>query len=469
MWTTRFLLLSVLAAPACGDPGVRLRLGMDLMNRVVQDAVEESQVLQRMAAEASKKTPGAKAIKGISGIAVKGLGPPIITLEFLPGVGIFQCVSTKIFISGKSFTGGKMEISLVLNITATDRLLMDNDTGLPVLQSEGCVVVLVSVKTNLPSNMLPKMVNKFLDSTLQKMLPSLMCPAIDIVLKYVNKKWENLQTPTPMGEAGNVTYSVQGPLLITPAYIQVQLSPTVQAESGPPMKIPDDGAVHTPEDFAPGSSQLILSPAFFEAGFLLLKNSFNADVDFPPSQPLKMRVKLNDLPKMSMKPSKSLLQFHGTVALFKSKPSPLVVLRARFNLGVQFSVTGDRVRMTTALDRFPHFSVASSSIGGLDKRKLRGLLIRSIRTVYVPAVNDPGSPRALEGYILDPRGFRLAGSSGILVGDGDVPPLTPGALRAGFPLPNVLAANYSRSELSRLQVSKRQPAGGWQNSGGEDW
>ncbi|XP_038605999.1 BPI fold-containing family B member 6 [Tachyglossus aculeatus] len=419
MWTTCFLLFPVLAAPAWGDPGVRLRLGVDFMNRAVQDAMDESQVLQKMAAEASKKTPGDKAIKGISGIAVKGLGAPIITLEFLPGVGIFQCVSTKIFISGKSFMGGRMEISLVLNITATDRLLMDNDTRLPVFQSEGCVVILVSVKTNLPSNVLPKMVNKFLDSTLQKMLPTLLCPAIDVVLKYVNKKWETLQTPIPVGETGNVTYSVQSAPLTMPAYIQVELSPTVQAESGSPMKIPDDGVVHIPEGFAPGSSQIILSPAFFKAGFLLLKNSFNVDADFPTSQPLKMRVKLSALPKMSMKPTKSLLQFHGTVALFKSAPSPLVVLKTRFNLGVQFSATSDRVRMTSALDRSPHFSVASSSKRGLDKRKLKGLLIRSIRTVYVPAVNGlwlSRSLRILVGWIPEDSGWLDPGFLRTLVG-----------------------------------------------------
>lgn len=50
-----------------------------------------------------------------------------------------------------SFTGGNMEINVVLNITAIDRLLQDEETGTPMFRSEGCEVILVSVKTNLPN------------------------------------------------------------------------------------------------------------------------------------------------------------------------------------------------------------------------------------------------------------------------------------------------------------------------------
>lgn len=50
-----------------------------------------------------------------------------------------------------SFTGASMEIIVVLNITATNRLLQDNETGIPMFKSEGCEITLGSVKTNLPS------------------------------------------------------------------------------------------------------------------------------------------------------------------------------------------------------------------------------------------------------------------------------------------------------------------------------
>uniref|UniRef100_A0A8C0DMG5 BPI fold containing family B member 6 n=1 Tax=Balaenoptera musculus TaxID=9771 RepID=A0A8C0DMG5_BALMU len=52
--------------PARGDPGALLRLGMDVMNREVQNAMDESHILEKMAAEAGKKLPGMKPIKGIT-------------------------------------------------------------------------------------------------------------------------------------------------------------------------------------------------------------------------------------------------------------------------------------------------------------------------------------------------------------------------------------------------------------------
>ena len=41
-----------------------------------------------------------------------------------------------------------MDIIVVLNITATNRFLQDEEMGLPMFKSEGCEVLLVSVTTN---------------------------------------------------------------------------------------------------------------------------------------------------------------------------------------------------------------------------------------------------------------------------------------------------------------------------------
>ncbi|KAF7472691.1 Hypothetical predicted protein [Marmota monax] len=219
-------MLRILCLALCGllpgtraDPGALLRLGMDILNHEVQSAMEESHILEKMAAEAGKKRPGVKPIKGITNMKVKDVQLPVITLNFVPEVGIFQCVSTGMTITGKraaeimgkegtgtvaldrrcpqcrpapssSFMGGNMEIIIVLNITATNRLLQEEETGLPVFKSEGCEITLVSVKTNLPSNMLPKMVNKFLDSTLHKVLPGMVSSRSGLSLPcWVAQAW----------------------------------------------------------------------------------------------------------------------------------------------------------------------------------------------------------------------------------------------------------------------------------------
>lgn len=67
----------------------------------VQSALDESHILEKMAAEAGKKRPGMKPIKGITNLKVKDVQLPVITLNFIPGVGIFQCVSTGMTITGK--------------------------------------------------------------------------------------------------------------------------------------------------------------------------------------------------------------------------------------------------------------------------------------------------------------------------------------------------------------------------------
>uniref|UniRef100_A0A8C5P2M9 Lipid-binding serum glycoprotein N-terminal domain-containing protein n=1 Tax=Jaculus jaculus TaxID=51337 RepID=A0A8C5P2M9_JACJA len=270
------LVLCGLLTGTCTDPGALLRLGMDIVNHEVQSAMEESHILEKMAAEAGKKGPGGKPIKGLSNMKVKDVLVPVITLNFVPGVGIFQCVSTGMTITGKSFTGGYMEIIVVLNITATNRLLQDEETGTPMFKSEGCEIILVSVKTNLPSN---KVISKFLDSTLHKVLPGLMCPAIDAVLVYVNKKWANLTEFMPVGQMGTVKYALTSLPATMADHIQVDFSPVVQQQKGETIQLADAGETPKfPEHSAEGSSQLLLSATFLTAELALLQSSLDVTI-----------------------------------------------------------------------------------------------------------------------------------------------------------------------------------------------
>ncbi|KAF4023544.1 hypothetical protein G4228_015445 [Cervus hanglu yarkandensis] len=335
----------------------------------------------------------------------------------MPGVGVFQCVSTGMTITGKSFMGGNMEIIVVLNITATNRLLQDEETGLPMFKSEGCEVILVSVKTNLPSNMLPKVVNKFLDSTLHKVLPDLMCPAIDAVLVYVNKKWASLNAPMPVGQVGTVQYVLTSVPTTTASYIQVDFSPVVQKQKGNTIQLEDAGGAAFPEDYAEGSSQLLLSAAFLTAELALLQKSFDVKVKdtmigelppqttvtlagfipkvaeaYPKSKPLVTKIRINKSPKVTMKTGKSLLHLHGTLEMFAARrrgkpPVSLFVLETRFNLKIQYSVHEDRLQMTTSLDRLLSMSRRSSSIGPFKEKKLTGFITDFLQEAYIPVIN----------------------------------------------------------------------------------
>nr|XP_019571437.1 PREDICTED: BPI fold-containing family B member 6 [Rhinolophus sinicus] len=444
-------MLWILCLALCGllthtraDPGALLRLGMDIMNHEVQSAMEESHILEKMAAEAGKKQPGVKPIKGITNMKVKDVKLPVITLSFMPGGGIFQCVSTGMTITGKSFIGKNMEIVVVLNITATNRFLQDEETGLPKFKSEGCEVILVSVKTNLPSNMMPNVINKFLDSTLHKVLPGLMCPAIDAVLVYVNRKWANLNAPIPVGQMGSVKYVLTSVPTTTASYIQVDFSPVVQQQDGNTIELADAGvAPGFPEDYAEGSSQLLLSAAFLTAELALLQKSFNLNVHdtmigelppqttetlagfipevveaYPKPKPLVTQIRINKPPKVSMKTGKSLLHLHGTLEMFAVRrrgkaPVPLFLLEAHFNLKIQYSVHENRLQMATSLHRLLSLSRRSSSIGAFDEKELTGFITDFLQEAYIPAVND--------------------------------------VLQVGLPLPDFLDMNYNLAELDVVE------------------
>ncbi|XP_057358894.1 BPI fold-containing family B member 6 isoform X3 [Manis pentadactyla] len=311
----------------------------------VQSAMDESHILEKMAAEAGKKRPGMKPIKGITNLKVKDVQLPVITLNFIPGVGIFQCVSTGMTITGKSFMGGNMEIILVLNITATNRLLQDEASGLPVFKSEGCEVILVSMKTKLPSSMPPKVVNKLLDSTLRKVLPTLLCPAINAVLVYVNRKWANLNVAMPVGQMGTVKYALASTPTTTASYFQVDFSPVVQLQEGTAIQLAEAGeALELPEGYAEGSSQLLLSATLLTAELALLQKSFDVNIQdkttgelpsqttetlagfipevaeaYPKPKPLVTQIRINKPPRVTMKTGKSLLHLHGTLEMFAAR------------------------------------------------------------------------------------------------------------------------------------------------------
>ncbi|XP_021050619.1 BPI fold-containing family B member 6 [Mus pahari] len=433
------LVLCGLLAGTRADPGVLLRLGMDIMNHEVQSAMEESNILEKMAAEASNPQPGGKAIKGLSNMKVKDILEPVITLSFVPGVGISQCVSTGMTITGKSFTGGNMEINVVLNITATDQLLQDEETGTPVFRSEGCEVILVSVKTNLPNN---KAINKFVDSTLRKVLPGLMCPAIDAVLEYVNKKWANLTDPMAVDKMGTVKYALTSPPATTASHIQVDFNPVVQLRKGQLIQLDTNGSAPAFPEGPAKDSQLLLSATFLTAELALLQKSLEVKLKdrrvgklpqntgtlagFIPQmaktyhkpKPLLIKVKINKPPKVTMKAGKSLMHLHSSLEMFVARrhgkhPKSLFRLETHIGLEIHYSVQENRLQMVTSLDRLLSLTRNSSSVGDFHETELTGFITDYLQKAYIPVVND--------------------------------------VLHVGLPLPDLLAINYNLAELDIVE------------------
>ncbi|CAM5095200.1 unnamed protein product, partial [Natator depressus] len=143
----------------------------------------ESDILQKLTTAATKKQPGVKPIKGISG-----------------------------------FIGGNMEIAVAANMTAKNKQLQD-DLGCPKFRVGNCQISLVSIKNQPPQQ---------------------LCPAVDAVLTFVNQKFTTLISLSSVGAPGSTQYALLSLPVTSGDFIELDLNTTVQQESGDLIDLPAD-------------------------------------------------------------------------------------------------------------------------------------------------------------------------------------------------------------------------------------
>ncbi|KAG6938461.1 BPI fold containing family B member 6, partial [Chelydra serpentina] len=106
----------------------------------------------------------------------------------------------------------------------------------------------------------PKLVNKFLDSILQKVLPNMLCPAVDAVLTLVNQKFTTLISPSSVGTAGSIQYALLSAPVTSEDFIELDLNTTVLQEAGDLIDLPaDPSALISPPPKMDSATQLVLS------------------------------------------------------------------------------------------------------------------------------------------------------------------------------------------------------------------
>ncbi|XP_009570825.1 PREDICTED: BPI fold-containing family B member 6, partial [Fulmarus glacialis] len=333
----------------------------------VSTALNGSDVLQKMAEEATKKKPNSKPIKGISGLKVKDLRPPVISLELSPGSGLFMAVLIQMTISGKSFIGGNMEITLAANLTGTSRLCM-----------------------------LPKVMSKFLNSTLQKVLPGLLCPAVDAMLNLVNAKFTAMTSEIPLGTAGTLQYALLNPPVTTETSIELDLKTILHQKEGKEVDLPmDQPSLASLPPKRDAATQLILSANFLSAELSILAASFNLDISnnmvlglpplvttmlgglipeistvLPPSQPVVIEMREAKAPVVTITPDKSFVQLFSTAEFWvspsDSAPESLFVLDVHSSLEAQFAIAEEKLQLSLALQSLSRVALASSSLGTFD-------------------------------------------------------------------------------------------------------
>ncbi|XP_015682507.1 BPI fold-containing family B member 6-like [Protobothrops mucrosquamatus] len=142
-----------------------------------------------------------------SKLTINTLLIPEIIITLIGKDTITTEVHVIIAVAGKSFIGGYMTITISAKlILAAQISWLPN--GELILKVTECKVVLKSCKTNLPSSMLPKIVNKFLDSTLGKVLPGVLCPAADLMMVKLKESFYKILAKKPIGNIGYIVYEV---------------------------------------------------------------------------------------------------------------------------------------------------------------------------------------------------------------------------------------------------------------------
>ncbi|XP_030389390.1 BPI fold-containing family B member 6 [Gopherus evgoodei] len=297
-------------------------------------------------------------------------------------------------------------------MTAKNKLLQD-DSGCPKFSVGDCQISLVSIKTNLPSSMLPKLVNKFLDTTLQKVLPDMLCPAVDAVLTLVNQKFTTLVSPSSVGTAGSIYYALLSPPVTSDVFIELDLNTTVLQEGGNLIALPaDPPALTSLPPKMDSATQLALSVNFLSAELTLMQTSLNLDVT--ETMPMVIEIRITKPPMLTIRQDKGLVHLFGTAEFLTSQPNAaqesLFVLNIHINLDTQFSIQEEKLRISLALDSLYGMALAASSIGAFAELPVKGFLENIIEAAYVPAIN--------------------------------------GALQEGIPLPHLLGIKYANADIS---------------------
>ncbi|XP_053572508.1 BPI fold-containing family B member 6-like [Bombina bombina] len=378
------LLFSLMALCLGLHSGALLELDRCVLENVVTDILTSKEILDKMSnIPTAKKAIGKKGkspVKGISQIKVDDLKFTEISLDIVPGAGIKMSVTNKIALSGKSFLGGRVEMKMSVNIKTTTSLKKDN-SSCPKLVKESCDTNLLDVKANLPKGILPNVMNNFLDKNLKTLLPTTVCPSVDIILSSVNEKLCLQDTRYPFGKSENLKYVMSNFPEVTADHFVYELNGTVQhgetiIESPEASELTEDNVFST----NPGDTSLILSADFLGRVFTALQKegTFNVFVtesdltdsgamspsmltEIIPELPLDVQdytinITVDEPTMVTLNPSKSLLHIYSTFEVSasfpESEPEALFVVQVHMNFRMQFSADDTNVHAVAALDRF---------------------------------------------------------------------------------------------------------------------
>ncbi|NWH17737.1 BPIB4 protein, partial [Grus americana] len=389
-------------------------------------------------------------IQGLTGLRIVELALPRVSLRLLPGIGIHLNLYTRVALNAKCLLG-LLDIAVEVNITSRVRLTMDS-MGYPKLVTERCNTLLGGIKVRLLRGLLP-IVDNLLASVLNRLLPNLLCPVVDIALGLVNDKLGLVNSLVPLGLLGSIQYTVSSLPLVTGQFLEVDLNTLVGRVAGGPMDYPlgKPEAVPTPPRVpmpplppmaATSSSQLGLSVNFLSSVLSVLQKEGALDLDistgmfpelpplttstlgalvpaifkaYPESHELLLKIAVPEAPVVTLKKNKGVIQLMATTEVMVIHPHDvqkcLCFLNIDASLLAQFSVEDNKLKISISLEN------------GGTKRPLSLLQVSLLET--------------LVGQIFDVAFLPALNS----------------VLGVGVPLPRLLNIDFTNADVDVIEVS----------------
>ncbi|XP_053250709.1 BPI fold-containing family B member 3-like isoform X3 [Podarcis raffonei] len=374
--------------------------------------------------------------EGLLGLKLVDVVLPKVSLKFLKGIGVGLNIYTKVALKGDTLLGGLLNLLVEVNITANARLVQDK-SGTPILVVENCKTNLGNIQ--ILSGFLPLNLDRVLTNLLSNVLPGVLCPVVDLVLNIVNTLLGTVNSVCPFGTLGKLHYTLAGlPWFSDEQQIVLNLNVLVLDNEGNSIKLPPSKLPSLPPA-GDQTSQLLLSGDLISSLLQLVMKNGQLNVDItdqalrgavplttsalqsvlpqlsrllPTSLPLVVKIRISDLPGVSLQNGKLTVTLAAAVdvfALADSGPELLFGLNAQIDLSGSVRISGAKLAVSLSLDNVS-LNVSSSQIGSFDVAVLKTWITNLLRIGYLPVIN--------------------------------------GALEIGIPLPNLFNLNFAAGDVN---------------------
>ncbi|NXD84423.1 BPIB4 protein, partial [Halcyon senegalensis] len=360
-------------------------------------------------------------VQGLTGLRIVEVTLPRVSLRLLPGIGLHLNLYTRVALNAKSLLG-LLDIAVKVNITSQVRLTMD-DKSYPKLVIEKCDTLLGGIEVRLLRGLLP-IVDNLLANVLNRLLPSLLCPVVDITLGLVNDQLGLVNSLVPLGLLGSIQYTVSGLPLVTGQFLQVDLNTVVGRVAGglvdyplgKPEAVPTSPRVPMPP-LPPmadtSSSQLGLSVNFLSSVLCVLQKEGALDLNissgmfpelpplttstlgalvpvvfktYPKSRDLLLKVKVPEAPVVTLKKNKGVIRLRATAEVMVIYPrnvqKSLCLLNIDASLLAQFSVKDNKLKIGVSLEN------TKCPLSPLQVSLLEMLIDQILEVAFLPAMNS---------------------------------------------------------------------------------